>query len=331
MRIYIKSYSHRAKEISVVVLCIVICMGLGCALFQGKLNKIGSQLETYRASAYETIYILNYEANLDNICVYPDADIMMFQNLESDNRIPVSVVMKSDHTNYTLPEMEFLNTLSSAETVVSLNVANRYGIHQGDTLFAEYSYNQQRIPLTVAGVVATEFDFQNPNIGNDIGVIYIGSNAGYIENTRAKYVCFTEHSLAVELNEYPQIIDRIVSKQDNARLVISQGYEVFIFQALFAIIAIVVSHLFFFRKSIPILKRCVIKGMPARNLLLVPLVERFAIMMLPCSVVQMFMARYILCRSAETRFFVMIPLALIAVYCISSVAVGIRNTKSRKV
>lgn len=330
MRIYIKSYAHRAKEISIIVLCVVVLMGICCAMFQGKLNKVGGQLETYRDSSYETIYILNYEANLENICVYPDADIMMFQQSESSNRIAVSVVMKSDRANYTLPEIEFLNSLSSAEAVVSWNVADRYSISIGDTLFAEYSYNQQRIPITVVGVGATEFDYQNPNIGNDIGIIYIGNDNGYVENTRAKYICFADHSLASELNEYPQIIYRIVSKQSNAQSVISQGYAAFIFQALFTIAVVLISHLFFFRKSIPILKRCIIKGMSARSLLFVPFVERFAFLMLPCGIVQMFMLRYILCQSTETVVYVMIPIVLIAVYCICSVVVGMRYIKSRK-
>ena len=261
MRQYVKGYLYRVTTIIVSIAIVVAFLLFSFVLFQRKLSKVSGQLNSYESSDYSIIYILNYGEGLNNECLYPDTDIQFYLDDGKTTRLTVSSVMKEDGVKYDLTYLSALSTLNPGEASISQNVSDRYRLKIGDSIFAEYSYSSTRIPVKIVSIIGTEFAYSNPVMDNDVGIILLGYNADYCSSTNSKYIVFASQSRAEDLSIYPQIINMVINKSVNIQHVSEQSYSILLFEAVFALIAIVLTQILFFSKSRALLYRCYLKGM----------------------------------------------------------------------
>ena len=289
----------------------LLCYGL----FHEKLNKVGGQLNSYGSADYSIIYILNYGEGFNNECLYPDTDIQFYHDAEKSRRLTISSIMREEGGSYDLGYLGSLACLNPGEVCISQNVADRYELGIGDTVFAEYSYSQELVPMRIADIIQTEFDYVHPSTDNDIGVVFLGFNEKYAASTNGKYLLFAEESKAEELAVFPQIINGVINKTTNISSVSSQGTAALIFEALFFVASVILAQIVFFSKSRALLYRCYIKGMKRFLLPVIPLIERLVFCLLPCIVVQCLTTSAIP-DSSITQAYRMIPISICGLFCI---------------
>lgn len=314
MGMYVKGYAQRGEgliaAIAVVIAALLLCLGL----FRGKLNKVCGQISNYDAADYNIIYILNYGEWLDNECIYPDTDVQIFFDATKQVRLTVSSIMKEDTVNYSLSYLIPLSDLQNDEICVSDITAKQYGINIGDVLYADYPYSSSPVPLTVKQITDTEYDYLKPDIGNNIGVAFLGYDENYRENTLSKYILFSDVSKADILSEYPQIINSIINKSANRSKVADQATAPFVFLCLFFTVSIVLSHMLFFGKSEKYLYRCYLKGMRKNSIVIIPFLEKIFFCLVPCSLIQ-FLITSFLTSGMIRRVYRALPVCVIGAYC----------------
>ena len=294
----------------------LLCYGL----FHAKLNKVGGQLNSYDSADYSIIYILNYGEGFSNECLYPDTDVQFYHDAEKSQRLTVSGIMREEGASYDLSYLAPLSVLKPGEVCISQNVADGYMLGIGDTIFAEYSYSQELVPMTVASIMQTEFDYVHPSIDNDVGVVFLGFNENYASSTKGKYILFAEKSKADELAVFPQIINEVINKSMNNDYVSSQGAAALIFGALFSLVSVILAQIAFFSKSWMLLYRCYLKGMRRSLLSTIPLLERLGFCLLPCIAAQ-YVAASAIPDSSITRVYRIIPISICGLFCIIMFAV----------
>lgn len=320
MRMYVKEYAHRVTLI-VIVVAIVMASSLLCyCLFHDKLNKVSGQLNSYNSADYSIIYTLNYGETFENECLYPDTDIQFYQDEDMSQRLTVSSVMREEGVSYNLRYLSHLSCLKPGEICIAQNVAKAYKLSVGDTIFAEYSFSPGPVPVKVASIVQTEYDYGNPAIDNNIGVVFLGFNKDYFARTNGKFILFAKESKADELAIFPQIINAVINKSASIDTVTSQGSSALVFEVLFSLAAVILAHMLFFSKSRMTLYRCYLKGMNRFLMPIIPLMERLAFCLLPCAMVQCLLTSGIP-DSALRKTFCMIPIIIWGLYSVVMIAI----------
>ena len=302
----------------------LLCYGL----FHAKLNKVGGQLKNYDSADYSTIYILNYGEGFPNECLYPDTDIQFYRDAEKSQRLTVSSIMREEGVSYDLSYLAPLFILKPGEVCISQNVADRYTLGIGDTILAEYSYSQEIVPVTVASIMQTEFDYGHPSTDNDVGVVFLGFNEEYASSTNGKCILFAEKSKADELAIFPQIINEVINKSVSNDYVLSQGVAALIFGALFSLVSVILAQIVFFSKSRMPLYRCYLKGMKRSLLPVIPLLERLVFCLLPCVAAQCLTASTIP-DSSVARAYRLIPISICGLFCLIMFAVDLLKLRRK--
>jgi len=328
MGIYVKGYRQRAAKIIAVVAIVAASLLLCYGLFQGKLNKVCGQLNSYQSADYSIIYILNYCAGVDNECNYPDSDIQFYTGADRKQRLTVSSIMVEEGVSYNLKYLDPLTFLKPGEAYISQTVAEDYCLDVGDSIFTEYPYSHELILTKVVGISQTEFDFGNPSIDNNIGMVFLGVNDEYINTTRSKAILFADHPATNELSAFPQIISKVINKSENNDTVIFQAIPVLVFATFFSLTAVALAEMAFFSKSRKPLYRCYLKGMRRYNMAIIPLVERMAFYFFPCVIVQCIISAR-MPDSSITRAFRIIPIFICSAYCIIMFTVDLHRFRRK--
>lgn len=319
---YFKGYGSRIKPIIAVIVICVLSLLVPFALFHGKAENISGQLETYQYSDYEKQYILNYDIPLENECLYPDSDLLVFKDNKKESRLTISTIMAKQGSRYSLEYLKVLNSLNTDEIAISENIAQSYDLEVGDLLFVEYPYSSELRTVTIKAILSIDFDYLNPNVSNNIGIAFIGNDQTYQSSIQSKAILYTNDSKADELSKYPQAINSIIEKTANQKKVFSQGLTVFLYEIAFVVLSIVLSQLVLYSKSQRMLKRCYFKGMAKKGLIFVPLLEKIVFGLIPILIVQTLL-KLSLPKSQFTEIYYLIPCVLYALFCIYT---GLRDT-----
>lgn len=316
MKTYIKNYRYRVPEIVLTVLLSFLAVMLSSLLFKNKLNELSNQLERYQSSEYSSAYILNYGISANNEWIYADTDIQLFLKEDGTERLAVSCLMPQDEVQYSLEEQKEVSKVKTGEVILSRNVAAKYNLVVGDAVYVQYPYTTRLFQMRVSAISGTEYDFENPSISNDIGIVYIGFDEEYVNSTNCKYLLFAKESMVDVLSQYPQIISGIVNKSQNQSKVFSQGIYIFAFELFFLIAALMASIYFFFSRSFIPLRRLFLKGTSRSTLVKIPLTERLIWWFIPCGIGVLISSFFIPCNSNLTRGYYIIPLAISIIFIV---------------
>lgn len=287
---------------------------LSTGIFGNRINALSSQLKHYQDSEYNIAYILNYSVPAENELIYADTDIQLFLDENGNERLAVSCLMPQENADYTLPEMKKVSVVKSGEILLSHNVAEKYNLGIGDTVYVEYPYSPRLFELAVSGLTDTEYDIENPIISNDIGIVYVGYDRDYVESTNCKYILFSKESQSQMLAEYPQVIIGLLNKSESISNVFNQGVYALIFELILLIGSIVLCNYFFFSKSFGILRRIYLKGFSKAILIRIPFVERLSFWCTPCFLSILLSNIFIPCNSELTKWFYIIPASVSILY-----------------
>ena len=328
MKMYIKGIIQRRAALLTAVLVSVLSIVCCFCLFHGKLNKACGQLETYDSADYSIVYLLNYASQLDNECIYTDMDVAFYKDSQKKERIVGSGIMKQEGVPYNLAYLSPVEELNSGEICVSGSIADRYNISVGDIVFSESSCSSELVELHVKGITGTEFDYSNPNIDNNVGVVFMGFDENYFANTKCRFILFVEDSKADELSAFPQIINKVINKSENYEKVAGQSTAAVVIEVLFALIAVILSHIAFFSKSHGLLYRCFLKGMSKASLNLVPFLEKTLLCAVPMS-----LTAFLLCMALPDcgikRIYILVPVLVGSIYCIITLCADVFGKRKR--
>lgn len=281
MGIYVRSYKSRICGVLISILSIFLAVLICSLLFGNKTKRINSQLKTYSDSQYSYIYKLNYPLGLEDEYIYADTNIFVYADSQQKTRIPTIVLMQNENSSYNKSSLGYSGIIRSDEVVLAQNIADEFHLSVGDKIFAQYPYSNDLVSLTLVALSDANYDFENPDIDNEIGITIIGFNELYAKSTENKYLCFSTTSLNKEISEHAQILDSIYHKTSNYKYVFSQGLHILVIEAFMLVAAIIASEFFFYRYSHPILRRLYLKGMESAYLRKIPFIEHIVLSVLP--------------------------------------------------
>ena len=323
---YVGSYKFRIRGLLIAIISIIIAVLLCSILFGKKANRIGSQLLSYSMSEYSYIYKLNYPLKIHDEYIYADTNIFLYTDSVETERVSAVVLMQNTDCQYSPDMLGYSEELAENEVVVSRNIADKYSVSTGDVIYVLYTYSITPIESVVVEIGDANYDFENPDIDNDIGIVILGYNEQYDTNTENKYICFSKESLSSEISQHAQMLDIIINKSSNSKEVFDQGLYILIFAAIMIAGALVASELYFYKQSAQILKRHFLKGMPIRLLTVIPLLEHIVFSLCPLILSILVVNLYI---PADNRFVGVLYILCIAIAVLFCIFVWFGSMKYR--
>lgn len=313
---YVSSYKYRIRGILIAIISIIIAVLLCSILFGQKADRIGSQLRSYSMSEYSYIYKLNYPLKIHDEYIYADTNIFLYTDVTETKRVSAIVLMQDSDCQYSSAMLDYSGNLAENEVVVSRNIADKYSFSPGDIIYVLYPYSITPIEAVVRDICATNYDFENPDVDNDIGIVILGYNEQYDANTENKYICFSEESLSSEISQHTQMLDAIINKTSNSREVFDQGLYILFLGIILIAGALVISELYFYKQSAQILKRHYLKGMPIRFLTIIPLLEHIVFSICPLILSLVVINIYIPADNSFVGMLYILYVAIAVLFCI---------------
>lgn len=314
MGTYVKSYKTRIRGVLISILSIISAMLICSLLFGNKVNRISSQLESYSISKYSHIYKMNYPLGHDDEYIYADTNIAVFLDNHQTTRLPTVVLMQNELFAYDASTLGYSNELRSDEAVITRNIADDFRLSVGDKIYALYPHTNEIASLTLVAIADVNYDFENPDVDNRIGIAILGYNEQYDINSENKSLCFSNESLSADISEHPQILDSIFSKNSNYEYVFNQGVHILVIEAIMLIAAFVVSEIFFYRYSCSILRRLYLKGLPRKYLKIIPFIEHLVMTVIPTLIAIIVRAYFIPVNSGYIAVLCAIDIVIAIIY-----------------
>lgn len=291
-------------------------------LFGTRLKAVSDQLKSYDSAQYNYAYVLNYSIDEDEVYLYPDVDILLYTDHAQQNRMAVSALMWTGKGNHAILKIE---QPREGQIVLSKNAADKYHLTVGAPVYALFSLSNEPVELSVSAIADVEYDYSNPKISNNIGMVYLPYFHAYETSINSKYILFCKDSAADLLAPYPQVIDSVINKSENYDIVMGQGIHILFFEALFMIAALYFADSIFFKRSTPVLRRIFLKGANKGILIWVPFLEKLIFGVLPLIIVCGISSVFIPCNSRLTLLFYLIPICAAILFataaCIKSLIV----------
>ena len=223
----------REKVVSGIVVLLVFfaLYALIGAFTTGVVSSGFGQLDSLSKATFNNGYVLNYSLSLDDEYIFPDNSIRLYTS--NNEKIVSTCIMESDGTKYTLTSA-LLSPLDYElhhnEVIISKNIARRYGIDVGDSLFATVPYKESFEIYTVVGIGNENYDVTDMNLYNGVGVVLLGYNSEYTSSINSKYIVFSNTSLAKTISQNPQVLDKVFSRTE------------IVFDIIIQIVPIIVSY-----------------------------------------------------------------------------------------
>ena len=316
---YFRGYRTRLSSILLAILLSVSPLTFTSLIFGNKTNQISGQLNTLERAEYSSIYLLNYDSPLSNEWIYADTDVMVFDSQDQEKRIGVSCLMCQDES------------LKSGEATISNNVATANNLSVGDSLFAVFPFSPNVFEYTVKAITPTEFDYQNPNVDNNIGILRFGLVQEYVNSTNCHYIVFSDESQTNTLAGYPQILNAIITKRSLESNVFYQGLAILIILFIMSVVSTVLSEKLFFSKSFDIIRLYYLKGVSKHNLVWVPFIEQLFLSLFVIAVAELLIGIFIPMNSNFTYIYFAIPIATSLFTMLISVLKNTRKCRERSV
>ena len=163
-------------------------------------------------SDFQNAYILNYRIELNGLYAYPDTDIVIYKNYQSNEKIFVSTFMQLENQNYTESYLLSAPNLSENEILLSSQTMKHNGLKVGDRVYVKVPVFNDVIEYTIKGELDCMNYFSNYNL--KIGVGIIGYSPAYVSNLDLRYFVQSSDSLSIVLSQHPQALNRYFDRTD---------------------------------------------------------------------------------------------------------------------
>ena len=211
---YIKNYKHRTGPIVLVLLVLAILFALSNWIFNDNIKKFYCTKNSYENYTFNYGYIISEKTSTENEVIYTDTDIIFYKDEHKKTKIVASSIMETKNTNENYCNIfDFSSVSSHNEVIIPRNIAEKYDLKIGDTIYCEFSYTSELISSVVINITNGDvYDFAENSVKNDVGLIAIGNNSQYVNSTIHDFVILSETSVTEKLGDFSGVIKEVFGK-----------------------------------------------------------------------------------------------------------------------
>lgn len=212
---YFKNYRYRLGPIALYLLVLISMIVLFVCLSKTNFVKAISIQHSYNSSSFRYGYVLNYSIGDCSEVIYSDADIVFYKDSQRHYKLVATSIMEPENScDKKIGPYNFSLIETYQEAIIPRNVAVLYDLQVGDEIFCEYSYTTELISTKIVEICNDFYDLNSNSIQNDVGMIALGFNPNYVNNTICKYVILSAESKTAEIAEFPQLLSGTFNKID---------------------------------------------------------------------------------------------------------------------
>jgi len=183
---YLKRLDLKYYFVVIISYALLLTLAIGCIFIHS--DRAYRQLDFYRASYYRYMYELaggvgeNDYMHCRSVFFYTDG--------AATAPIHGDRLMMMESSEYSGSPFGDCPTLGEREVAVSANLAVAHGLSVGSTVYSEHNIRGGVAEYTVAAILPVCYGVTRVELGMDYGVILMGYDSDYHDNTDYTYLVF---------------------------------------------------------------------------------------------------------------------------------------------
>lgn len=281
IRLFCKSYIYRLKNFFILLFILVGLNLLFSFIAYKNLSLSFAVQKSYLNYDYDYGYVLNYNGDAGEEYIYPDTNIEFFLDSSGKTKIIATSLMLKKDINYSNNLFNYESIKKDHTICIPKNIASTYHLSIGDTIYANYSYNNNLTSLSIASVDGYLYDVSDNSVINEVGMLCLPYDDDYVNNIKTKYIAFSKQSLADKYADKPQII----SDTFNRKSFIQESKQLLLIGYILLSVSIISGIIFYFlmfgkttnKRMLNLTK----KGIKQRTIVLFNIIESFTLYSVP--------------------------------------------------
>lgn len=190
------NYKYYLLAISIYALLLLIAMG--CIFMQT--DRVYKQLDFYKTGKYQYLYETTGSTHeneyLHCSSVYFYADRKMDMSILSD------CLMITENSTYDFETpIKLGNQLGSREIAITANLAKQFDLKIGSKVFSKHNIRNRIEEYKVAEILPVAYGISRVEYGINYGLIVMGCDLEYLNNTDYSYIGFSEKDPTVLIQD----------------------------------------------------------------------------------------------------------------------------------
>lgn len=181
------NYKYYLLVISIYALLLLIAIG---GIFM-QTDRVYKQLNYYKTSKYQYLYETTGSTHVNGYLhcssVYFYADRNMNESILSE----CLMISKNSTYDFETP-IKLDNQLGSREIAITVNLAKQFDLKIGSEVFSKHNIRNKIEEYKVAEIIPITYGILRVNYGINYGLIIMGCDLEYLNNTDYSYIGFSE-------------------------------------------------------------------------------------------------------------------------------------------
>ena len=230
------NYKYYLLLISIYALLLLIA--IGCIFMQT--DRIYEQLNFYKVSKYQYLYETTDSTHVDS---YLYCSSVFFYADENRNvSILSDCLMISENSTYDFETpIKLVNQLGNREIAITANLAKQFDLKIGSKVFSKHNIRNRIEEYKIAEILPITYGILRVDYGINYGLIVMGCDLEYLDNTDYSYIGFSEKDPTVLIQNSGVGLISLNAKETYERQLVK---SVFVWQSIICAMVILFTSLY---------------------------------------------------------------------------------------
>ena len=186
---FFKRLDYKYYFVIVMSYALLLTLAIGCIFMQS--DRVYKQLEFYDCNSYQ--YVYEFRAPIGQNDYLNCTSVYFYSDSNTTRPILGDSFMTLEGSNYDhVTPFSTSVLLGEREIAVSYNLAKKYGLDVGSTVYSNHVIKNQILSYTVAEILPVCYGISRVDFDMNYGVILLGYDEDYQKNTDYTYTAFCE-------------------------------------------------------------------------------------------------------------------------------------------
>jgi hypothetical protein len=212
---------------AVIILVSILLLAVTDFLFCSSTERVFSQLNFYRSQGFSCIYETDKSVG-NNDYIYFNRNLSL-KTTNSEAFSPIVLMeTNSDYNKDVVSLRGNEEKLAKTELAISQNISAKYNLFVGDTMISKHKVLNREVSYTVVEIIQPVYGLTNVDVDSDVGIVIMGYDADYIENTNYTHIAFSSGDPANDVQSAGGKLISLTDKESEMFSVIASKLGVFL-------------------------------------------------------------------------------------------------------
>lgn len=199
------------------IYAVLLLIAIGCIFMQT--DRVYKQLDFYKTGKYQYLYETTGSTHVNSYLHCSSVYFYVDRNMNTSILSDCLMVCENGTYNFETP-IKFGNQLGSREIAITANLAKQFNLKVGSEVFSKHNIRNRIEEYKVVEILPVTYGILRVDYGINYGLIIMGCDLEYLNNTDYSYIGFSEKDPTVLIQNSGVGLVSLSNKESNERFLI---------------------------------------------------------------------------------------------------------------